>query len=92
MMQAGDPRFEKTFWQWAGIPGDIKTASALATFWITAGRSIMPASGPKYKPWSTATTTAFLPSENNLFNLTEIPVDDILFSLYNKSFFHKMIR
>jgi hypothetical protein len=49
-MQAGAPRFEKICRQCAGIPGDIKMASAPATLWMTEGKSIIPGNGPKYKP------------------------------------------
>jgi hypothetical protein len=37
----------------------------------------MPGNGPKYKPWSTATTTAFFPSENNLDKRIDSPVTGI---------------
>src|SRR5512135_2351409 len=79
-MQAGAPRLEKTDWQCAAIPGANKIASAPETLSMTEGRSIMPASGPKYSPWSTATTMAFLPSENNRDNLIDSPDEDMVYS------------
>jgi hypothetical protein len=44
----------------------------------------MPGNGPKYRPWSTATTTAFFPSENNLDKRMDSPVTGMAHSFCEK--------
>jgi hypothetical protein len=51
---------------------------------MTSGRLIMPGKGPKYRPWSTATTTAFFPSENNLDKRIDWPVTGMAYSFIER--------